>query len=86
MISYCGMIASWVGRRYIDSSTPKKNFLPGKSYLAKAKAASESKNSTRSVVQTATTTVLNSDPKKSILSNRCWMLVTRFPPNHSFGG
>ena len=86
MISYCGMIASWVGRMYIASRTPNRYFLPGKSYLAKAKAASESKNSTRSVVQTATVIVLNSDPKKSILSNRCWMLVSRLSPNHSLGG
>lgn len=47
-----------LGRRtYIASRTPNRNFFPGKSYLAKANAAGGSKNSTRSVVQTATVTV-----------------------------
>ncbi|KPI22642.1 hypothetical protein OK074_7180 [Actinobacteria bacterium OK074] len=65
---------------------PKRNFFAGKSYLAKAKAAGESKKRTSAVPVTATTTVLNSDVKNAMRWITCSMLCSRWVPGTSRGG
>jgi hypothetical protein len=59
---------------------------PGNRYLANVKAASESRNSTSTVAETATSTVFSSAPKKSTLDSTWWMLVSSWPPKRNFGG
>jgi hypothetical protein len=49
-------------------------------------AASESMNSTSTVVVQATITVLNIEPKKSMLPSNREMLSIRWLPGVSFGG
>lgn len=86
MIRYCGMIASCSGSMKKPISRPKSHLRPGKSNLAKVKAAIESTSSTSTVVATATMTVLSIDPKKSTVSSTCRMFSSRWEPNVIFGG
>ena len=48
-VTNCGTSDSWAGIMKVASSSPKSQSRPGNSYLANAKAASESKNSTSTV-------------------------------------
>ena len=65
---------------------PEQQPLPGNSNLAKTKAASESKNRTRKVTDAATSSELNIEPKKSMLSKRLRTFSRKCVPGSSFGG
>ena len=54
--------------------------------MAKAKAASESKNITSSADSAETRNVFHSAPSRSTLLKTVWMLVSSSGPKVSFGG
>jgi hypothetical protein len=85
-VTNCGTSASCIGIMKVASTIQNSARRPGKSYLAKAKAASESKSSTRNVTLVAATTVMPIDPQKSIPSNTLFMFSPRWGPGTSLGG
>src|SRR3954451_8787221 len=86
MMTNCGMADSWAGTMKIAIISPKSALRPGKWNLAKTKAASESKNRTRKVTVTATSSEFHIDPKKSMASKRWRVFSRKWEPGSSFGG
>jgi hypothetical protein len=85
-VTNCGTSASCIGIMKVASTIQNSTLRPGKSYLAKAKAASESRSNTRNVTAVATTTVMPIDFQKSIPSNTLFMFSHRWGPGSSSGG
>ncbi|HYU84583.1 MAG TPA: hypothetical protein VEK80_07235 [Kribbellaceae bacterium] len=86
MVWNCGTAASWAGSSMVPSRMANSAFRPGKRNLANVNAASESKNSTSRVVDTATIAVLPIDWKNATLSSTARTLSSSLPPNVNFGG
>ena len=87
MIVNCGIAASCVGTTKVASRIPKSTLLPGNLYFAKVNAASESKNSTSTVVtigddQRAEQRTEEVDPREHLAD----VARTGGPPKTSLGG
>ncbi|WP_414171562.1 hypothetical protein [Clavibacter tessellarius] len=86
IVTNCGITDSCAGSMKVTSSSANSARRPGNSYFANVNAAMESKNSTSTVTETATTIVFISEPPKSIVRNTAWTLSHRYGPGTSTGG
>ena len=86
MRTNCGIVASWVGSRNVARTAEKSRFLPGKSNLAKAKAASDEMSSTSTATVVATKAVLAIAAQMLILPAMVWTFSPRRSPGVRTGG